>query len=97
MKAPLHIAKCCREEAANVIQAHRYLYHAMGLPVISDSAYDGLKRCTEAFGADVHGPTIYVAPGAQASLTDFLGAKEAPIYTEEQMLIAQRLLAAAES
>lgn len=92
MISAFYISPCLREEAANAIQAHRYLYYVMGLPVISNRVYDGLKRCAVVLGADVDGPTIYVAPGANDSLTDFHGAREIPIYTEAQILLAMKFL-----
>lgn len=67
---------CDKDAARNLVQAHRYLFHEMGLPVIADADFDALL---------CHAQKL-IAPNAAA--LDWRGVD----YTETQKLLAMHLL-----
>jgi hypothetical protein len=81
----IFIHNCHAEKLIDMIQAHRYLYYEMTLPVISDADYDQFLCAARQAISDPLSPIALHAPG-QKDFTD------PPEYTERQKLLAQHFL-----
>ena len=76
---PLHL--CCASCAETTIQAHRYLYHVAGLPMLPDVVYDKVA----ALARQMCQPTSKVhCPGSLYSTAED--------YTEEERAAAHKML-----